>query len=347
MPPDKEVIDMDLNDLKIDPEFAEKIPPLTDEEYAQLEANILAEGTLLNPLIIWNGVIVDGHNRYRILQEHPEITFEVREKEFENRFDAVAWICRNQLGRRNLTEIQKRILIGKQYEAEKASHGHVAEFQMKRDENGRFTVTGQNDQNGESETTRQRIARENGVSDSYVRHAETFSKGIEAADEVVPGIKQEILAGTVKPTIKAVEAVARASPEDRRELAEQLRKPRASPKKREPVKSKVPGFDKTEDLEDEPEDSTSIFKPALASAQAISDGMASSPDRKNRNTPVEIIVAELADAIDSMIFRWDFCFSVNQPNVSLEECQKQVRILASKGIKYLKSYQGGNENDIQ
>ena len=32
---------MDLMDLKIDPEFAEKIPPLTEEEYTQLEANIL------------------------------------------------------------------------------------------------------------------------------------------------------------------------------------------------------------------------------------------------------------------------------------------------------------------
>ena len=53
------------------------------------------------------------------------------------------------------------------------------------------------------------------------------------------------------------------------------------------------------------------------------------------------IIAELADAVDSMIFRWDFCFSVNQPNASLEECQKQVRKLAAKGIEYLKSYQGG------
>ena len=55
-----------INELRIDPEFAEKIPPLTPEEYEQLEANILAEGAVLSPLIIWNDVIVDGHNRYRI-----------------------------------------------------------------------------------------------------------------------------------------------------------------------------------------------------------------------------------------------------------------------------------------
>ena len=61
-----------INELRIDPEFEEKIPPLTDDEFTQLEANIMAEGALLSPLIVWDGVIVDGHNRYRIIQKHPQ-----------------------------------------------------------------------------------------------------------------------------------------------------------------------------------------------------------------------------------------------------------------------------------
>ena len=39
--------------LKIDPEFQNQIPPLTDDEYKQLEENILKEGKLLSPLIVW------------------------------------------------------------------------------------------------------------------------------------------------------------------------------------------------------------------------------------------------------------------------------------------------------
>ena len=46
---------MNLNALKIDPEFQGKIPPLNFEEEQQLEQNILHEGRLLNPIIIWNG----------------------------------------------------------------------------------------------------------------------------------------------------------------------------------------------------------------------------------------------------------------------------------------------------
>ena len=61
---------MKLSQLKIDPEFQSKIPPLQFEEEQQLEQNIIAEGRLLNPIITWNGYILDGHTRYRILKKH-------------------------------------------------------------------------------------------------------------------------------------------------------------------------------------------------------------------------------------------------------------------------------------
>ena len=97
--------------LRIDPEFESKIPPLTEEEYQLLEENILQDGVVLNPLIVWNGCIVDGHNRFRIIQAHPEIKYTVFEKEFPDRYAAIAWICCNQLGRRNLTPQQKKYLL--------------------------------------------------------------------------------------------------------------------------------------------------------------------------------------------------------------------------------------------
>ena len=53
---------MKLSQLKIDPEFQSKIPPLQFEEEQQLEQNIIAEGRLLNPIITWNGCILDGQN---------------------------------------------------------------------------------------------------------------------------------------------------------------------------------------------------------------------------------------------------------------------------------------------
>ena len=108
-----------LSQLKIDPEFQNQINPPSFEETHQLEMNILKEERVLNPIITWNGYIVDGHTRYQILRKYPFIPFEVIEKEFSSRYEALVWICKNQLGRRNLTPEQKKFLIGKQAEAEK------------------------------------------------------------------------------------------------------------------------------------------------------------------------------------------------------------------------------------
>ena len=54
-----------------------------------------------------NPLYADEHNRYAILQKHPEIYFSTMPLRFENREEAIAWICRNQLGRRNLSPEQK------------------------------------------------------------------------------------------------------------------------------------------------------------------------------------------------------------------------------------------------
>ena len=60
---------MKLSQLKIDPEFQSKIPPLQFEEEQQLEQNIIAEGRLLKPIITWNGYILDGHTRSPLIKD--------------------------------------------------------------------------------------------------------------------------------------------------------------------------------------------------------------------------------------------------------------------------------------
>lgn len=86
--------------ITIDNEFSGLIPPLSDEEFNQLEQNCVSEG-IRDALVTWNGVLVDGHNRYRIAQKH-QLDFQTKEIEFKDRDDVKLWILRNQLGRRNL-----------------------------------------------------------------------------------------------------------------------------------------------------------------------------------------------------------------------------------------------------
>src|SRR5262245_54963767 len=66
-----------------DSEFKNLFPPLTDEEYRQLELNIKRDGCQ-DAIKIWNGWIIDGHNRYRICKQH-DIPYKVEELKFADR----------------------------------------------------------------------------------------------------------------------------------------------------------------------------------------------------------------------------------------------------------------------
>ena len=98
-----------LYDLAVDPEFRDLIPPLNEEELKLLEESLMADGCE-SPLTVWNGVIIDGHNRYAICRKH-EIPFSIQEKNFSSRDDAMLWMLRNQLGRRNLNNYQRVELV--------------------------------------------------------------------------------------------------------------------------------------------------------------------------------------------------------------------------------------------
>ena len=88
--------------LKVNDELKALIPPLTDKEYQTLEQNIINEGCR-DALIVWNDVIVDGHNRFEICQKHG-IQYNVQDYEFDSLDDVKVWMIDNQDGRRNLTD---------------------------------------------------------------------------------------------------------------------------------------------------------------------------------------------------------------------------------------------------
>lgn len=91
--------------ILVDKEFESLIPPLSPEEFAQLEENCVRDG-IRDPLVVWNSpdgkILVDGHNRWKISANHGGIPFQVVERQFQSRDEVKEWIIKNQFGRRNI-----------------------------------------------------------------------------------------------------------------------------------------------------------------------------------------------------------------------------------------------------
>lgn len=105
----------------IDPEFQVLIPPLSADEYTQLEKNIVKDG-IRDALVVWpqadgNDILIDGHNRFNISASHSGIQFQIKRKDFRDRDEAIVWIIDNQLGKRNLPVYDKVKLNDKKREA--------------------------------------------------------------------------------------------------------------------------------------------------------------------------------------------------------------------------------------
>ena len=82
-------------------EFAELLPPLTEEQQQALEADILQNGCY-SPIITDTELhIVDGHNRQRICEEH-NLPYTMAVFEFADKLEAMQWALDTQKGRRNL-----------------------------------------------------------------------------------------------------------------------------------------------------------------------------------------------------------------------------------------------------
>lgn len=341
-----------LSNLKIDPEFSAQIFPLSFEELQQLEMNMIRDGKLTDPIIVWNKTILDGHNRYNILRKHSFIEYEIKEMEFSSRQEALIWICNHQLGRRNLTPERRKYLIGKRYEVEK----QVSQNRGNQYTSAKKDGTDQNDpcqSKSGSHVTRQRIANETGTSEGYVQRAEKYMNGVEAADEAAPGAREEILNGKIKAADREICAIAKAPKEQRSEIVAELRKPKSKRDKQLASSTKSPSV-KGESFDDDGSRFLiDISQKMLGHKKALTES-----DQKALKKSVEapadhsIHIAAIEGAYDAFIENWELTFrecpdlltgpeNWKQIEKYSDNLQRYLKFIRSKHLKMLESQRQG------
>ena len=202
--------------LKIDPVFKTLIPPLNRNEYIRLEASLIEEGCR-DPIVTWEGTIIDGHNRYEICTRL-NIPIKTRAMEFECREEVVAWMCANQLARRNLTEETKKYLIGLQYEQTKLAN-------YKKNAGGRNQYSLEIIKTARSPRgyrTADNIAEEHHISHGSVEKYAAYSRALEELKTKRPQLVPKILAGQIRISHEGVLELSKMNPAELRSVDRQL-----------------------------------------------------------------------------------------------------------------------------
>ena len=171
--------------MKILQELEILIPPLTSEEFKQLERNILEEG-IRDPLVTWNGILVDGHNRYRIAEEH-DMNYVTVEKEFADMNSVKEWMIYNQFGRRNLPTYER----GKLALRLKDIFREKAKDNLKIYGGNQYDAPCQKSDNIQKIDTKKELAKIANVSHDTINKIENIEA--KASDEV----KQKLSSGTM------------------------------------------------------------------------------------------------------------------------------------------------------
>lgn len=183
--------------LRIHPELERNLRALTDDERAELERSILAEGCR-DAIVVWQeeDTILDGHNRFRICKEQG-VPFEVVRISLPSLEAALAWQVRNQFAKRNLTPQEIAYYRGKDYLAADKRQGQRTDL-----------TSGQNDQKS---TTGEDVAKRHGVGERTVRRDATFADAVDAlAGALGDEVRTQILTGDAPLSKQDVVTLVRA-----------------------------------------------------------------------------------------------------------------------------------------
>jgi len=203
-----------MQDLIIDQEFKFLLPALDEKTFSLLEENILQNG-IRDPIVVWNDVIIDGHNRYAIALKH-ELPFSTVSMEFDNRESALIWIISTQVSRRNLSPIQLSYFRGLHYHADKRLVGNTS---------GRNQFSEEFRQNvgiPNAQSTATRLAAQYRVSSRTIERDARVADALRAIGVMSPEAKKDILDGKARITRSQLHGLSTGSEDDIVDIAARI-----------------------------------------------------------------------------------------------------------------------------
>ena len=202
-----------MKNIIIDEEFRIYLPALDKVTYEGLERKLLEQG-VREPLVLWNDILIDGYNRYKICTEH-NIPFTTISLEFDSREDVLDWIIENQLERRNLSPIEVSHYRGVLFNSTKRKQGA----------NNQYTVKSENYQSDRKQTrlnTAAEVGKRFKVSSATIARDGKVADAINAIAKVSIEAKQKILSGEVPIDRSKLQRLSKASGDELKKVVKQI-----------------------------------------------------------------------------------------------------------------------------
>ena len=241
----------------IDPEFADKIPKMSQKDFEGLRDDILRDGFVRDPLVVWQeeNILLDGHNRWKIIQDNLDKLdgkYSIVYMSFPDRWAAIAWICANQLHKHNMNKAQRDKLIQEEHDARQKSWGGSRgnQYTVPSGKNNHLPNDDpeivRNGKPGKQNTTRPTIAKEHGITEGAVRTAVEVGRGIDKAEKVVPGFKDKVLSGEVKAKNSELAKMRNMDDEEIKAAVDNIINPPKDEQKKDRLGRKNVGFSKAD-----------------------------------------------------------------------------------------------------
>lgn len=210
--------------LLVDEEFLSLDIPISPEQYAEMGYQIKKD-IYREPVVIWQDYIIEGFQRFNLYQKHHKY-YPVESHNFSSRYFAVAWSCRNQLKRKDLTANAEAWLLYRLYGAEKKIEQKKKardQFQYRQLSPSTHSWPDEQFPQKEEPVVIDRICAEYNISAATLKRYITFGQSIDQIEKLFPGVRNRILTGDLE--------VARARAPDllrmpRKDLQEMIENPR-------------------------------------------------------------------------------------------------------------------------
>lgn len=200
--------------LMSDLSFRELDIPLRPADRKELEKQI-KKNVHIDPLPVWHGYVLMGYDLYHIYEKH-HCFYNVTNMSFVRKNEAHAWICREQLKRKDLCRQAVCWLLYRLYKALLETENRKAakeRFQYKKLSPSRFNDTMPARQ-AENANLLKQIGNEYNLSKATIRNYVHFGTQLDQLEEMFPGTRIRILKGELDVPIMFMDALMQMPRED-------------------------------------------------------------------------------------------------------------------------------------